>query len=64
MRSRDPRIDSQPGDEVRVDDLIRNVIARDGETVFIHGPRTRLYATLAEVARKERRESRRGESKA
>jgi hypothetical protein len=44
--TRDPRTDPQPGDEVRVDDLIRNVIARDGERVFVHGPRTHYWMRL------------------
>jgi hypothetical protein len=43
---RDPFIDPQPGDEVGVDAVIRHVIERDCERVFIHGPRTHYLMRL------------------
>ena len=44
--TRDPRTDPQPGDEVRVDTLIRKLIERDGERVFVHGYRTHYWLHL------------------
>jgi hypothetical protein len=46
MIARDPRIYPQAGDEVRVDDLIRNVIAHDGERVFVRGPGLNIGCAL------------------
>jgi len=39
MTSRDPRIDPQPGDEVRDTGNIRHVIRREGDKVYIRGVR-------------------------
>jgi hypothetical protein len=35
MTSRDPRIDPQPGDELRAGFAVRRVIERDGERVLV-----------------------------
>jgi hypothetical protein len=43
---RDPRTDPQPGDEVRVDNLIRRVVERDGERVFVHALRTHYWMRM------------------
>ena len=43
---RDPRTDPQPGDEVRVGNVIRRVIERDGERVFIHALRTHYWMRM------------------
>jgi hypothetical protein len=37
MTARDPRIDPQPGDELRVGAVIRRVIERAGEKVLVEG---------------------------
>jgi hypothetical protein len=37
VTTRDPRIDPQPGDEVRNGDVIRRVIERNGEKLLVEG---------------------------
>jgi hypothetical protein len=37
MTARDPRVDPQPGDEVRNGAVIRRVIRRDGEKLLVDG---------------------------
>ena len=40
VTTRDPRIDPQPGDEVRDIGIIRRVVRREGEKLLIQGLRT------------------------
>lgn len=44
--TRDPRIDPQPGDELRGNGQIRCVVKREGDRVSIEGPGTRYWMRL------------------